>query len=337
MVELPAGGGAQVTVATGFSAPSALAVDNVGDIFVSDTGTNEVYEIPAGSSTPTVISSGVTLTAAGGVALDAAGDVFVADAGPDDRVVEFPAGGGAAKVLPATGLAYPTSVTVDAAGDVFIADASSNDRVVELPAGGGSQVTVASGMVNGVPSNFTLPSALALDGKGDLLIADDEGGKVVEVQRSQPPSLSFPTATTVGTTDTTDGTETAQVFNIGNEPLVFTGLTYPADFSNPGGDANTCTSSTSLTAGLECDVPVEFTPEDIGSPLSEDVTLTDNNLNVTGATQNIGVSGTGSGTKLTLSPSSLPNATAGTNYSVQLSATGGLSPYSFNATGLPGG
>ena len=40
---------------------------------------------------------------------------------------------------------------------------------------------------------------------------------------------------------------------------------------------------------------------------------------------------------LVLSPAGLPNATAGTNYAVQLSAVGGVPPYAFSATGLPAG
>lgn len=40
---------------------------------------------------------------------------------------------------------------------------------------------------------------------------------------------------------------------------------------------------------------------------------------------------------ITLSPTSLPAATAGTNYLVQLGATGGTAPYTFSATGLPAG
>ena len=40
---------------------------------------------------------------------------------------------------------------------------------------------------------------------------------------------------------------------------------------------------------------------------------------------------------LILQPTTLPNATASTNYVAQLSATGGVTPYVFSATGLPAG
>ena len=128
-----------------------------------------------------------------------------------------------------------------------------------------------------------------------------------ELNAATPPSFTFPTATAVGSTDTTDGTMTAQVFNIGNMPLVFSGLAYPADFSEAG-DTNPCTSSTSLSAGQECDVPIEFTPLTAGSPLSEDVTLTDNSLNGTNVQQSILLSGTAISSAATMT-SPMPGST----------------------------
>jgi hypothetical protein len=59
---------------------------------------------------------------------------------------------------------------------------------------------------------------------------------MVEVLRSQASMLSFPTPTLVGSIDTTDGTQTVQVQNIGNEPLKLTALTYPADFPEASGN-----------------------------------------------------------------------------------------------------
>jgi hypothetical protein len=73
---------------------------------------------------------------------------------------------------------------------------------------------------------------------------------------------------------------------------MLTALSYPADFSAASGDDDACTDSTTLSAGQECDLAVEFTPEHVGA-LSEGLTLTDNALNVTGAHQSIGLTGTG--------------------------------------------
>ena len=155
---------------------------------------------------------------------------------------------------------------------------------MEVPAGGGAPFVVCSAGDE---------SGIALDSVGDLFVtgAGDNNFQMLEVQRSQPPTLSFPGTTTVGYTSS-GGPLTAQVYNDGNEALAITGLSYPADFLLASGDANTCTNSTSLSAGQECDVPVQFTPVNVGAPLSENVTLTDNTLNVSGAQQSIAVTGT---------------------------------------------
>jgi sugar lactone lactonase YvrE len=219
VVEVPAGGGAQVTVASGLNGPyGGVAVDTAGDVFVADTRNNRVVEVLAGGGAPITVPA-IGLSNPFGVAVDAAGDVFIADSS-NGRVVEVPAGGGAQTTL-GSGLAAPYGVTVDGAGDLFIAD-TYNSRVLELPyLGGGTfgpQVTVGSGLyyptavavdaagnvfiVNGGTSQLvvevpagggpqtTLPLSapdhyfgVAVDAAGDLFVAGQDNNQVVEVQR----------------------------------------------------------------------------------------------------------------------------------------------------------
>jgi hypothetical protein len=56
-----------------------------------------------------------------------------------------------------------------------------------------------------------------------------------------------------------------------------------------------------------------------------------------GSGSSSGGSGGGSTSPLSLTTSSLPAATVGTAYSAPLAASGGTAPYTFSATGLPGG
>ncbi|MGD0630867.1 MAG: Ig-like domain-containing protein [Terracidiphilus sp.] len=302
VVEVPAGGGAAIAIdpivnGKGMNLPSGVAIDGAGDLFIADNSNNRVLEIPADGGAPIVIDptvNGKTLIGPYRVAFDAAGDLFIADTG-NNRVVEVPGGGGAATAIYPTvngeGLNQPTGVAVDGAGDLFIAD-MVNGRVVEVPAGSGAP-TAIDPTVNG--ASLSKPWDITFDGAGDLFIADFNNSRIVEIQRSQPAPLNFPTATDVGSTDTTDGTQTVEIQNIGNLALTLTALSYPADFSEASGDASACTGSTSLTAGQECDVPVEFTPKNAG-PLSESVMLTDNALNAAPpeyAQQSISLTGTG--------------------------------------------
>ncbi len=299
IVEVPAGGGAATAIdptlnGQALSTPFGVAVDGAGDLFIADTVNSRIVEVPAGGGTPTAIDptvNGQALNEPHGVAVDGAGDLFIADT-VNSRIVEVPAGGGAPTAIDPTvngeSLSYPQGLAVDGAGDLFISDAGNN-RIVEMPEGGGA-ATAIDPTVNGVV--LLEPYALAVDAAGDLFIADSGNSRIVELQRSQAPAVNFPTATQVGTSDTTDGAMTVQVQNIGNQALIFTGLSYPTDFPYAGGGANPCTNAISLSAGQECDLDINFTPLSAGSPLSENVTLTDNNLNVAGAQQPIAVGGT---------------------------------------------
>jgi sugar lactone lactonase YvrE len=341
LTKVPVGGGtpfrinARVNGISLFS-PQGLAVDGVGNLFIADVSANQVVEVPANGGAAFAINptvNGVKLSGPEGVAVDGAGNLFIAD-NANQRVVEVPVDGSAAKAIDLavndesnfpSRVAFPSGVAIDGAGDLFITD-SRNGRVVEVPAGGGAATTF-----NPIVNSKALfdPRNLSIDSVGNLYIADGVNNRMVVIQRSQPSPVIFTSQISVGTTDTIDGTQTAQIQNIGNEPLNFTAIEYPTDFSDSGGDTNACTSSTRLSAGQQCEVPVVFTPQTPGS-LSESVTLTDNALNVAGAQQLIGVSGTtglllpASGSKLTSSSVTFTWASAAgaTRYNFWLGTSG---------------
>jgi hypothetical protein len=154
-----------------------------------------------------------------------------------------------------------------------------------------------------------------LDGNGNVFVADRGNFAVKKLDFADPPSLTF-ASTLVGATST-DSPKTVGIQNIGNQALTLTGLSYPIDFPEGSGDANTCTGTTSLIAGQECDVPIEFTPQNAGT-LSEAVTLTDNALNATGTMQSIGVSGIGLSR---ITPAISWSTPAAITYGTALSAT----------------
>lgn len=169
--------GSQIQIGGGsFAAPSSVAVDGAGNMYVADSGNNRVVAmVPSGTgygAASTVLSG---LSGPAGVAADWNGNVYVADTG-NSRVVMLPVAqeGFGAAVTIGTGLSNPMGVAVDSAGNVYVAD-TGNNRVVELPrmgSGFGSLVVLGTG--------FNRPAGVAVDSARSLYIADTGNGQVVK-------------------------------------------------------------------------------------------------------------------------------------------------------------
>ena len=225
--------------ASGFCAQLGVAVDGIGDVFVASYN-SEVLEVSANGGAQTVVynPSGSHPI---GLAVDAAGDLFVADFGLA-RVVEIPAGCASSTcwIQVGTGWSRPEAVAVDAAGDVFVADEAP--KVVEVPAG------CMNNSACQIPISGTYAYGVAVDGKGNVYIpdrsgsapynnADNTNNQVIEINKSQSPSLTF-APTNVGSTST-DSPQTVSVQNIGNTRLALSAISFPADFPEMP-DENDC-------------------------------------------------------------------------------------------------
>jgi serine/threonine-protein kinase len=160
----------QVVVATGIIGPGGVAVDAAGDVYVTGSS-NNVQNLPAGTSTPTVLPF-IDLVSPAGVAVDAAGDVYVADWG-NNRVVKLAAGALVPSVLPFSGLSGPFGVAVDAAGNVYVAD-NGNDRVLKLPAGASTQTVLPF-------SGLKTPHGVAVDTAGTVYATDYSNNQVLKL------------------------------------------------------------------------------------------------------------------------------------------------------------
>jgi sugar lactone lactonase YvrE len=366
VVELPAGGGAQIatgsggfpsgiavdgagdlfvavatgaevlelsrngiqTSLTGFTQPQGIAVDGVGDLFIADTGNNRVVEVSPGGSAKITVGTG--LLSPQGVAVDAAGNVFIADTG-NDRVVELSVLGGGPTTI-GTGLSNPAGVAVDTAGDVFIAD-TGNNRVVEVPAGGGAQIELGSGLKS--------PYGVFVAGNGDVYIADTYNNRVVKLARSQPPALSF--AATEFATTSADSPQTVMVENVGNQLLKLTDVSYPVDFPvdfSENGSEELCIGMDTLMPGQACDLPINFTPLHTGA-LTESLILTDNSLNGAPATQVVSLSGTGvaqtSAATIASPAPGLGTVLGTTNVAFQWTTGAGVAEYQLNLSAIAAG
>ncbi|MGD0482622.1 MAG: choice-of-anchor D domain-containing protein [Terracidiphilus sp.] len=256
--------GVQTTVpATGLSYPTGVAVDGSGDVFITDVNNNRVVKVTPSGVQTTVPTSGVIRPYY--PAVDGAGDVYFLDSG-NERVLKVTPGG-IQSTIPTSGLASGNGVAVDAAGDVFITD-QINNVVLEVTPSGVQTTLLTSGL--------NVPAGVAVDGAGDVFIAVNGQSRVVEVNRSLPPSLNF--ALTAVSNTSADSPQPISLQNVGNQPLTGTlALTLGTNFAqNP---SSTCGSVFSLNPGASCSESFSFTPQTTGL-LSGAAYFSDNTLNL---------------------------------------------------------
>ena len=273
--------GTQTTVGN-VTIPYGVAVDGAGNVYIVDSEIDAVVKVTPSGVQTTVATLGSSSNPYN-VAVDAAGNVYLSEPGNTPQIVEI-APNGTQTAIPVSGLACPYGVAVDAAGDVYVSDACSA-QVVEIPPGGSQTTLPIKGLSH--------PITMAVDGAGDLFFGSENPVPVVEVNRSQPPSLSFAT-TNVGI-PSSDSPQTVSVENIGNTALTFSAISFPPDFPQVGDEID-CSVETPFVPGIACPLTIDFSPT-TGSPspgtlLSETVSLTDNALNKTNATQSVSVQGT---------------------------------------------
>lgn len=186
--------------------PQALAVDDLGDVYIADTGNDRVRRVSPDGTISTVAGTGVSgfsgdtgpatraqLDQPAGLAIGFGRTLYVADTGnnrvrhlqPDGTIVTVAGvsdagyngdGSNATEAL----LNAPEGLAFDHEGDLFIAD-SLNDRVREVTAGGTMSTVAGDGRSgfsgDGLPGRQASISlaASSLNGSGSALSVDDAG------------------------------------------------------------------------------------------------------------------------------------------------------------------
>jgi hypothetical protein len=203
--------GVVTTLATGFYGPQGVAVDSGTNVYVADTSDQVIQKItPAGAVIVIAGSFSITGTNDGtsalfnhpwGIAVDSATNVYVADSG-NSTIRKITSVGANWVVTTIAGLAgspgssdgtnsnarfcNPGSLAVDAAGNIYVADTSSNIiRKITLDGTGTNwMVTTIAGLAGvsgsrdgrGVDpqssAQFYSPSGIAVDGNGNVYVAD---------------------------------------------------------------------------------------------------------------------------------------------------------------------
>jgi hypothetical protein len=172
-------------------APSQVAVDQTGNVYVADSGLGKVLMYAEGSSatsTPFAIGSGLTTPT--GVAVDGAGDVFIADSG-SSSVYEVPFGTNASTGIESglnksgqltlvSGLGTSgLNLAVDGLGNLYIADPTKG-RIVKLSGIGASTANTLGQSQSIITAGLTAPSAVAVDSNSNLYVID--GANLFEFQ-----------------------------------------------------------------------------------------------------------------------------------------------------------
>jgi hypothetical protein len=229
----PAGSADGVGTVASFYGPRGVAVDAVGNVYVVDPGNGKIRKINAAGQVTTLAGSGLVGSADGigtaasffgpsGVAVDAAGIVYVADATNHKirkisaaGVVTTLAGSGSAGSADGTGSAAsfsePKGVAVDAAGNVYVADTGSH--TIRKISSAGEVTTLAgssaSGSIDGTgtAASFYLPSGVAVDIAGNVVVADYGNNMIRKIS-----AAGVVTTLAGGVRGSTDGTGTAASF-----------------------------------------------------------------------------------------------------------------------------
>ncbi len=191
--------GTVTPVGSGWTAPSAIAVDNLGNTFVADTTTGKIYK----NNSTTPVATGFVHPVA--LAVDSAGDLFVGDSGAK-TVVEVPYnlanGSYNAKITLLTGLTGAIGLAADSGGNLYVAD-GGNSRVLLLSSSGGLPVGSLTATLG---SGFVTPVAVAIDGSGNLYIADSGLGQVIQYNIPNGTQTTILTGLTTASGVATDAT-----------------------------------------------------------------------------------------------------------------------------------
>jgi DNA-binding beta-propeller fold protein YncE len=172
-----------------FNAPSGIAVDGAGNVYVIDAGNHRLQKFS---------ESGVFLqqwsgdgTEAGefsapiGVAVDSAGFVYVLDRG-SNRVQKYTGAGGFVDEWGSAGnvedlLVNPEGIAVDVADRVYVVD-TGNRRIIKYTNGGA--FLQEWGTEGGSQGQFQAPRGIATDSFNNVYVADSGNDRVQKFSQS---------------------------------------------------------------------------------------------------------------------------------------------------------
>jgi sugar lactone lactonase YvrE len=171
------------TAAARFNAPTNIATDSFGALFVADTKNHAIRKIDpqrivstlAGKPAAAIDGSGGSAGFIGPASLarDAAGNLYVADAGSNS--IRKVTGRMVTTIAAPAAVFSPAGVTVDGAGNVFFVE--YGQRVWKVSPAGTATIYAGTGTRGGddgpaLSATFNLPQAIVVDTAGNLFVAE---------------------------------------------------------------------------------------------------------------------------------------------------------------------
>ena len=207
------------------AAPSGVALDSSGNLYIADTNNNRIRMVTAANHTIATIAgtgsggfsgdggpaAAANLFFPAGIAVDAGNNIYFSDSG-NNRIRRFTAGGDIVTVAgggvccglgdggPATAanLSSPAGVAVDSSGNIYIGD-SGNQRVRAVTAQNGIITPVAgNGVAGAAAGQLNGPAGVTTDSRGELYVADANNNRVERI-------TLFPGSVTVGSASAAPG------------------------------------------------------------------------------------------------------------------------------------
>lgn len=193
---------------TKFYNPYGIAVDSNGNIYVADTANNRIRKITSDGTVSTLAGSSsgyadgtgadAKFNFPYGVAVDNSGNVYVADYSnyrirkvTAGGIVSTLAGNGSFGNADGTGtnaqFYNPSGITVDSNGNLFVTDYAfcsvrkiTSNGVVSTLAGNGQGYADGSGS----EAIFNFPRGIAVNGSGDIYVADTANNRIRKIMLS---------------------------------------------------------------------------------------------------------------------------------------------------------
>jgi large repetitive protein len=294
--------------AASLSEPWGVTLDAAGNLFIADTANHVIRKVDGSGIITTVAGNGfrnadgagafsgdggpallASLNRPYSIALDLAGNAYIADSN-NNRIrminvagdISTLAGTGIAGftgdggVATAAQLSGPSCVLIDAGQNLYMAD-TLNNAVRKVNAHTGTIMTIAASSQGKTYDNGSLvdvqlygPIGLALDGNGNLYVADYYDMKVREVQANAATVSYLNTPTRVSDTSTAIK---RWIEDNGTAPLTLTAI---SPVSNAAIDAATtsCDTSSQLNQNRSCSIGAQFAPAEQGNPVLGSLEIT---------------------------------------------------------------